>query len=282
MLTAIRRAVGNRLATFLTKDLPGYQRLDTISIEEIAAVLQTGDIVLVEGNTRISIAIKYLTQSSWSHACLFVGKPGDDCEAESLIEADLKNGVHSVGLCKYRDANLRICRPKNLTNTDRASLVEFASSKVGHQYDMKNVFDLLRYLIQKPAVPNRYRRAMISLGSGDPTRAICSTLIAESFQSIAYPILPRRNIPEHGFGVDGSGLNGSGLNGEVPRFYKRHFTHFTPRDFDLSPYFEVIKPTLLAGFDYKDLKWRDSDEVSFAASVTDDQRCATGSELDSP
>ena len=30
----------------------------------------------------------------------------------------------------------------------------------------------------------------ITLGSGDPTRAICSTLIAEAFQSEAYPILP--------------------------------------------------------------------------------------------
>ncbi|MFT5718888.1 MAG: hypothetical protein ACI9T7_003099 [Oleiphilaceae bacterium] len=38
---------------------------------------------------------------------------------------------------------------------------------------------------------------------------------------------------------------------------KRHFSHFTPRDFDLSPYFEVVKPTLTAGFDYRDIQWSD-------------------------
>ena len=255
MFNSIRRAIGNRLATFLTKDLSGYQRLDTISIEGIAAVLQTGDIVLVEGNTRISIAIKYLTQSSWSHACLFVGSSGDSSDVESLVEADLKNGVHLVSLSKYTQSNLRICRPKDLSEADREKLVEFAKSKLGHQYDMKNVFDLIRFLIQKPVVPNRYRRAMISLGRGEPTIAICSTLIAESFQSIDYPILPRRNVSNQD-----AEESQPGTNGEVPQFYRRHFTHFTPRDFDLSPYFEIIKPTLLAGFDYKQLKWQQGGE----------------------
>jgi len=31
---------------------------------------------------------------------------------------------------------------------------------------------------------------MLALGSGDPTRAICSSLIAEAFQSIKYPFFP--------------------------------------------------------------------------------------------
>ncbi len=242
-MNAIKRAIGKRLASFLSKDLPGYQRLDTVSIQEVAAVLRTGDIVLVEGNTRISTAIQFLTQSSWSHACLFVGNAGDDCGAPSLLEANLNDGVHLLSLETYANSNLRICRPLSINETEMQSLIRFARSKLGHRYDLMNVFDLLRYLIQKPAVPNRYRRAMISFGSGEPTRAICSTLIAEAFQSINYPILPRRK------GEDGSG-------GEVPQYYRRHFTHFTPRDFDLSPYFKVIKPTLEAGFDFRDLNWQ--------------------------
>jgi hypothetical protein len=28
-----------------------------------------------------------------------------------------------------------------------------------------------------------------------------------------------------------------------------------PRDFDISPYFAVVKPTLEAGFDYRALTW---------------------------
>ena len=183
MLNAISRAIGKRLASFLSKDLPGYQRLDTVSIEEVAAVLRTGDIVLVEGNTRLSTAIKFLTQSSWSHACLFVGKAGDDCTALSLIEANLNNGVHLVSLDHYANSNLRICRPLSISEADMQSLVSFVNSKLGHRYDLRNIFDLIRYTIQKPAVPNRYRRAMLSFGSGEPTKAICSRCGAIAMRS---------------------------------------------------------------------------------------------------
>jgi len=243
-LNKLNRAIGERLATFLTKSLPGYQRIDTISIAKVAATLQTGDILLVEGNSRISTAIKYLTQSSWSHACLYVGSGGSTSSDLALIEADLKEGVRLVNLDHFAKFNLRICRPVNLTAEDAEKLVNFARSKLGHKYDLRNVLDLIRYVIQKPAVPNQYRRAMISLGSGEPTKAICSTLIAEAYQMIGYPILPRH-----------SGDNGK--DGEVPQFYKRHFTHFTPRDFDLSPYFIIIKPTLEGGFNYQDAQWRE-------------------------
>ncbi len=246
MFNAINRAIGERLAGFLSKDLPGYQRLDTVTIAQLAATLQRGDIVLVDGNTRISTAIKYLTQSTWSHACLFVGENGEGSEMFNLIEASLENGVHLVNLDHYASFNLRICRPVNLSMEESRRLVEFARGRLGHRYDMKNVFDLIRYVIQKPTVPNRYRRALISLGSGEPTKAICSTLIAESFQSINYPVLPRRN-----------GENSE--DGEVPRYYKRHFTHFVPRDFDLSPYFKIIKPTIEDGFDYHSLLWESND-----------------------
>ena len=121
---------------------------------------------------------------------------------------------------------------------------------------MQNIVDLVRYLIQKPAVPNRYRRAMIALGSGEPTKAICSTLIAESFQSINYPILPKRE-QQHNYA------------GKVPLYYKHHFTHFTPRDFDLSPYFKVIKPTIEKDFDFHDLCWKSENPATKSLSGVD-------------
>ena len=249
----IQHAVGSRLASYLSKTLPGYHRHDAVSIEAIAAVLQPGDVVLVEGGTRISVAIKYLTQSSWSHSCLYVGEYGGSASQPNLLEADLQNGVRLVALEHYSEFNLRICRPVSLAEQDLERLIARAKAKLGHQYDLKNVVDLMRYLIQKPAVPNRYRRAMIGLGSGEPTRAICSTLLAEAFQSIDYPILPIR-------GED------TGVEGEVPIFYRRHFTHVTPRDFDLSPYFQVVKPTLEHGFNYRELEWGDSAEADLADS----------------
>jgi hypothetical protein len=243
MFNSLKRIIGERLAAFLSKDLPGYQRLDTIGIADVASTLEKGDIVLVDGNTRISTAIKYLTQSTWSHACLYIGESGADSSQLNLIEADLKNGVHLINLDHYANFNLRICRPVNLSAEESGQLVEFAKKRLGHLYDLKNVVDLIRYVIQKPAVPNRYRRSLLSLGSGEPTKAICSTLIAEAFQSINYPILPRRDHEK-------------GEEGEVPLLYKPHFTHFTPRDFDLSPYFRIVKPTIEHGFDHHSLVWK--------------------------
>lgn len=55
---------------------------------------------------------------------------------------------------------------------------------------LKNLLDLARYLLPAPPVPLRWRRRLIAFGTGDPSRAICSTLIAEAFQSVHYPILP--------------------------------------------------------------------------------------------
>jgi hypothetical protein len=93
---------------------------------------------------------------------------------------------------------------------------------------------------------------LLEFGSGDPTKAICSTLVAQAFQSIRYPILPLKS--ENGTSVN--------LRDKVV-LAKRHYSHFTPRDFDLSPYFEIIKPTLHAGFNYQDIVWTNqSDDVS--------------------
>jgi hypothetical protein len=40
----------------------------------------------------------------------------------------------------------------------------------------------------------------------------------------------------------------------------RHHSLYTPRDFDLSPYFQIVKPTLEYGFDYKTVIWSDRPE----------------------
>ena len=86
-------------------------------------ILQPGDVLLVEGNTRISTAIKYLTQSTWSHAALYVGDAmGQGLDPEkspTLIEADLIKGVIAIPLSTYAHFNTRICRPINLADDHR-------------------------------------------------------------------------------------------------------------------------------------------------------------------
>ena len=247
-------SLGRRLADYLSAPKRQGSNVAAISPHILSATLRPGDILLVGGNTRISVAIKYLTQSTWSHATLFVGNAlgsaHGDAEPNVLIEADIREGVRAVPLSMYSNMHTRICRPVGLAPDEVKKLVNYAVSRLGHRYDMKNVFDLARYLIPTPPVPARWRRRLIALGSGDPTRAICSTLIAQAFESVHYPILPIVTAdtscdPAH-----------EDCSREV--LHIRHHSLYTPSDFDISPYFEVIKPNLASGFDFHRVKWAES------------------------
>lgn len=251
------RYLGKQLAEYLTAPLSSYEPFALVDPEALRNCLKPCDIVLVEGNSRISLAIKYLTQSTWSHACIYLGGNGEDeC---MLVEADLVHGVIKVPLRKYRNHNIRVCRAVSLTEADQASIARFIDARLGHRYDLKNIVDLMRYLIPQPPVPRRLRRHMIELGSGDPTKAICSTLIAQAFQSIRYPILPRTINLCSGEACDET---------DVQILESRHFSHFTPRDFDLSPYFAVVKPTLNRGFDHHLIRWYEEENLKPLEATT--------------
>ncbi|MBI1216644.1 MAG: lipo-like protein [Alphaproteobacteria bacterium] len=237
------------LARYLQKELSGYRPSATTKTQDLRTCLQPGDILLVEGNRRISTAIKYLTQSTWSHAPFYAGALDDSSDPPCLIEADVIKGVQAVPLSEYAGQHTRICRTVNLSDEDREKLVSFMIGKIGMHYDIKNVIDLVRYLLPQPPVPVRWRRRMLALGRGDPTRAICSTLIAQAFQSIRYPILPE--IKSIKGNCEGEGC----AQDEI--MHIRHHSLFTPRDFDISPYFQVVKPTLEAGFNYKNIAWEE-------------------------
>jgi len=244
--------IGKSIAAFLNKTSRNYSNFSITDVDVLTRILQPGDILLIEGNLRISIAIKYLTQSTWSHAALYVGDclgtKNESGEPLSLVEAELTEGVIAVPLSKYAKFNTRICRPVKLRESDRRQVVDFVIQRIGFQYDFKNVFDLLRYLFPTPPVPIRWRRRMLALGSGDPTRAICSTLIAQAYQSVLYPILPERKR------VKATGEH-YGTYSQKEILHIRHHSLFTPRDFDLSPYFMVVKPTIENGFDYTQVVW---------------------------
>lgn len=244
--------IGRLLASYLEQPLsqpPPFAAVDPATLQ---ACLRPADVLLVEGTNRISLAIKYLTQSTWSHAALYVGdaltglRPG--APAGALIEADLQRGVVAVPLAKYAAHNTRICRAVGLSADDRRAVVRYMIDSLGKLYDLRNIIDLMRYLLPQPPVPARWRRRMLALGSGDPTRAICSTLIAAAFESVRYPILP---VVTSAF-VAGS-TPGETLISEILRI--RHHSLFTPRDFDISPYFQIVKPSIEPDFDYKAMRW---------------------------
>jgi hypothetical protein len=233
--------IGRRLAARIGADDSGPSVADAY-LDMYAQVLRPGDVLLVDGGgSKVAAAIKYLTQSTWSHAALYVGGMlGPDHGPHSLVEAELGYGVIASPLSKYRGRPLRVARPVGLATEDVGQLVAYARGALGKKYDLRNVVDLMRWLWPTPPVPASQRRRMIALGSGEPTRAICSTLIAQAFESIGYPILLD---VERLDGADGA------MTREVAHI--RHHSLYTPRDFDVSPYFAVVKPTLELGFDHR-------------------------------
>ena len=242
MIRPVLRFFGRMIIRYLEKPILNYRSYQFLPLAELEANLQPGDILLVEGNQRISSAIKYLTQSTWSHAAFYVGRDAGlkdkHGHTAALVEADLSEGVIAASLTKYLGYNTRICRPALITDEDQKAVSSYIIASLGQSYDVKNVIDLARYLLPQPPVPQSWRRKMIALGSGEPTQAICSTLIARAFQSVGYPILPdvtRENQREV--------------------MHIRHHSLFTPRDFDLSPYFAIVKPTIEKHPDYKSFNW---------------------------
>jgi hypothetical protein len=174
---------------------------------------------------------------------------GKNPDKVKLIEADVIEGVREITLSEYSNMHTRICRPVGLLPEEIEAVIAYSYERIGHQYDLKNIFDLVRYLINPPAILQRWRRRLLALGSGDPTQAICSSLVAQAFQSVKYPILPEIIVPA----IEGD--NDFSSYKEI--LHIRHYSLFVPRDFDISPYFQIIKPTLSANFDPHTLIWDD-------------------------
>jgi len=238
--------IGALIAHWVSKPTSGYQPYAAARPELVAMIIRPADVLLIEGRrSNISSTIGFLTRSTWTHAALCVGLGANlgEIHGESLVlvESELGKGVIASPLSKYATFNTRICRPIGLSPQDRMKVIRFAVDRIGQPYDLKNIIDLVRYFLPHPPVPARWRRRLIALGSGEPTRAICSSLIAQAFQAVNYPVLPEVRL------VDEQSRR------EI--LHIRHHSLYTPRDFDISPFFAVVKPTIETGFDYRHMIW---------------------------
>jgi len=273
----LRNKFFNLAARALTKPRGNYTLLLPNDFDALLRVIRPGDVILVDGDQRVSEVIKYLTQSTWSHSVLYVGDevlrrfPGQreawlathGRDARHMIVEALVEGVVATPLSKYAGFNLRICRPASIRREDLERVLDEVLAQLGLKYDLKNVFDLARYFFPVSLIPRRLRRRALQFGSGLPTQVICSSLIGRAFQNDGFPILPtttptparaapwrlvdrllRRTPPPY------------------PALFRRQLPSIiTPRDFDLSPYFEIIKfnPVEASGFDYRRIRWDDGD-----------------------
>ncbi len=273
----------------LTKPLARYTLTIPNDMAALKRNLRKGDVILVEGNERVSEVIKYLTQSCWSHSGLYVGDEalrspelkqqvteqfGDDAQY-LVVEALVESGVVLSPITKYANFNLRLCRPHGLTVADQREVIDYALSNVGRQYDFKNVFDLMRYFLPVHLVPARWRRQALHFGSGDPTQVICSSLIAECFMRVRFPVVPRYEPFPEGFAPVRKVVS------FLERFSRKQDHHvpgllltvsptlITPRDFDLSPYFAILKYNVIESsrFDYHKLLWAEESDPSDPAKT---------------
>ena len=208
--------------------------------------VRSADVLLIEGRNRVSNVIKQITTSPWSHAALYIGRVGeiedpltrrlikhsypDAGNQQLVIESKLGSGTVVSPMDDYKDDHIRICRPVGLAHDDAQRVINFAAKRLGKQYSVRHIFDLLRFLFPWGFWPRRYRSSLFNRNALKPTEEICSAMIAEAFLSVKFPILPMVKS------TDG--------DAEADTDYKliqRNPRLFTPSDFDYSPYFDIIK-----------------------------------------
>ena len=234
-------ALTRGLVSYLTAELPTYQRRVPNDLDRMRAELRPGDVVLVEGKSRISRMIMTLSQSSWSHAGMYIGDAllrwgGPQAEeslqqfgpeaAHLILESDMAEGVRVKPVAWYGDHNLRVCRPQGISPEDLERVVAEMLRHLGLRYDRRNIFDLGRYLTPFHLLPVRWRRRPLYLGSSSSREVICSALIAKAFYQVGFPVQPIMGVTP----------------GTTRRtVIARHPSYIMPRDFDLSANFEVLK-----------------------------------------
>jgi hypothetical protein len=276
----LRGWLADRIARFLSQPVKSYDLRVRTDFDQLRRHIRKGDVLLVEGDQRVSTAIKYLTQSSWSHAALYVGdelvrRGGELSEAvlenfaadarHVLVEAVVEGGVVASPLSKYANFNVRLCRPHRLRKEDLAEILDDAVGSIGWCYDLRNIVDLAFHLFRVSILPRRYHLEALSLGSGTGSRVICTSLLGRLFHRVNYPVLPSVTFPDP-LGAGGQrsrwwvpGWRGPDRSLHAGVFRRRHPTLLTPRDFDPSPYFEIVKFNVIAGrsFDYQRIAWAD-------------------------
>jgi len=233
------------------------------NMDNLHRVIRKGDVVLVEGNSEISRMIKLLTQSSWSHAAIYVGDEllrkgnihgpslmkqfGGDAH-HMLVEAFTGAGVTAAPIRKYQDLNIRVCRPYGIAPQDLDAVISDVIGNLGKQYDHRNIIDLGLMLLPSVLNPFKKRAIQACLGSCNEFQVICSGMIARAFQRVGYPIIPALGPIPKGAASKRHNPYGASL-------IMRHYSQIMPKHFDISPNFQIIKFNIIAGgeFSYKTL-----------------------------
>jgi len=288
----IRGWLTDRLARYMSEPVGHYDLRGRNDFDQLKSTIRKGDVLLVDGDQRVSAVIKYLTRSSWSHAVLYIGdellrRDGDLKQraremfgdaADHLIVEALFDGAVASPLEKYIDYNVRLCRPHRLRSDHLKIVLDDAVAAIGWRYDLRNILDLAVHLIFVSLLPGRHREEALRFGSGASSQVICTSLLGQLFHKVGFPVLPSVTYPE------GSGVQEAPIRRRrwslFPRrrrirhlglYRRRHPTLLAPRDFDLSPYFQIVKFNLIpeSKFDYSRIEW--APEIETQDTATNEQ-----------
>ncbi len=268
-MLSLSRYLRKILLTKLDRPSHHYQQRAYNNLNKLYKVVKPGDVVLVEGRSEMSRVIKLFSSSHWSHAALYVGdylknkaapdgKPYENSYGKNanhlVVEAYSGKGVVAEPLEKYKDHNIRLCRPYGITPEDLDQVIQTVINRLGMHYDDQNILDIAMMALQTIWRRESTYTTKACLGNCNDFEVICSGMIAQAFQSVGYPIVPALLPPADDDAYNAGNLYGGGL-------IMRHYSQITPKDFDLSPNFEIIKYNLdgSAPFDYKSL-WSDASD----------------------
>ena len=75
-------------------------------------------------------------------------------------------------------------------------MLGYVIAQLGRRYDVRHIVELARFFFPVSIVPRRWRRAALTFGSRDGRAVICSSMIAEAFTRVGYPILPEVTLAD--------------------------------------------------------------------------------------
>jgi hypothetical protein len=242
MLGSFYRKLRDKIFYWLTHE-PLSNEFMPYDFKRLRYEIRPGDVLLIEGRSRIAGIIRYITQSPWTHAALYIGRlidfedeeiqnvirnhlPGVKDTTRLIIEDLLDKGTVITPLSVYSNQHIRICRPIGIAPADLQLVINYSIDALGQPYNVRHLLDLARFMLPWTILPRRWGSSLFRKSTGEPESGICSSLLAEAFSSVQFPILPY--------------VKAYGLEGGIEIFQRNPYL-FTPKDFDVSPYFAIIK-----------------------------------------
>ena len=188
LVARMRARVIDSLVRYLTGPSKHCAPDSTADPGSLAAILDRGDVLLSEGNTRFAALVKRITRSPWSHVSMYVGPLGDGPDPPCVVEADIGEGVGAIRLSELNALRVRVLRPTGLNHPNRCRLADWVVSRIGSEYDLAQAWALGQDLLRLP-LPGRLRSLPHTIANST-TRFTCCSLLAHAFALVGCPVLP--------------------------------------------------------------------------------------------